>query len=154
METPTFSFIFLSIFQRCPGRRKKKEWSLLTGQRQIMGTLAQSLPRVAQLVNEPKTSWSDPWSHAEHASILWMACICQKPQRPQRPQDSSALSNLQKPFGKTSNRLVSRLIPHYPNCFRVSGDLSVPTTYTELHLCFWPHICSLSLWCRQPLWFS
>lgn len=81
--------------------------------------------------------------------------LCQRPL-----MASEATGTLQhswiyrNPFGTTSNRLVSRLMPNYPNCFRMSGGLSVPTIDSDLCLCFWPHICSLSLWGRPPLWFS
>lgn len=110
--------------------------------------MTQSLYRVIQqLLNEPKTSWSNPWTCVEHASVLWMACVCHRGHR-----SDLALLNLQKPFGTSSNRLASRLIANYPNCFRVSWGLSVPIIYIELHLCFGPHIFSLSIWCRQPLW--
>lgn len=121
-----------------------KELSRSTGQGQILGTMTQSLHKVIQqLLNKPKTSRSNPWSRMEHASGLWIACVCHGGHR-----SALALLNLQKPFGTSSNRLASRLIPNYPNHFRVPWGLSVPTTYIELHLCF----CPLPIRCRQPLW--
>lgn len=149
METPNTSLCLLSYLPKMPRKEEDERVKPLywpgtdSGHTDLKFTQSQSYnsfwenPRLRDPIHGP--AWNTP------AFFGWPVSATEA---------TGALQHswIQKPFGTSSTRLVSRLIPNYPNCFRVSWGPSVPTICIDLHLCFGPHICSLPIRCRQPLW--